>query len=290
MNMKKILILIVSVFITSVTWGQTQQSMEIIGADANTNYVDLEVMDWNMDGTPDVLRLQSNGRVTVSLGDGSLLNGLIAHYAFENGNALGTDSSPTQTHNATVHSLSPISGTSAKVGNGAIDFPTPGGGYLELGQSNDWVFGTNDFTVSLWVNLAHLNHDHSLWGFPSTTAQGSVWSQIRVDAQDIHFNAVGLDSARDTDQSVWETNTWYYIAFVRSDNSLLVYLNNTFVTHQLPADFSFGATSMSLTIGYDFGGDGKPLVGQMDDFRIYNRALTATEICELYRFGGGSCL
>ena len=112
-----------------------------------------------------------------------------------------------------------------------------------------------------------------------------------------------LGELRFTTYSVKDYNTsvgtlvypgiWQHVtAVLDSDNDVSFYVNGEFKTkvlHTLPGNvdttdvFLIGAgTSLSSTdlIGlFD---------GAMDDVRIYNRALSATEVKRLYELGGGS--
>ena len=90
------------------------------------------------------------------------------------------------------------------------------------------------------------------------------------------------DSARGTTDwgSTHTYGLWYYLVGVYDGSTVQLYVNGT-----LESSVSFTGTllqtSQPLCIGR-FGTVGEALNGLVDDFRLYNRALSATEIQNLY--------
>jgi PKD repeat protein len=77
----------------------------------------------------------------------------------------------------------------------------------------------------------------------------------------------------------YQDNTWYFISIIKKGNSIFVY-NNGVQTNTV----DLGSTPFSIpNAGVSLGGNvGDYFIGALDDFRIYNRALTATEVGALY--------
>lgn len=79
-------------------------------------------------------------------------------------------------------------------------------------------------------------------------------------------------------------NTWHHVSCVISGGTASIYINGV-LDNSGSASVSSG--SDSVVIGEDFAPDGTRLWnGKIDDVRIYNRALTAAEVLQLYRLGG----
>ena len=79
--------------------------------------------------------------------------------------------------------------------------------------------------------------------------------------------------------------TWQHLVVANTGTTVKMYLNNALV---LNTATSMNTTSDALTIGAgELAGDygAGPLIGAMDEFRIYNRELTTTEIAALYAAG-----
>lgn len=84
-------------------------------------------------------------------------------------------------------------------------------------------------------------------------------------------------------------NTWHNFTAVYSGGNDYYYFDGVLVDTKSDGGWAEQTGNKQLTIGaaYTFGTDGysKLFNGQLDDVRIYNRALTATEISKLYSSG-----
>lgn len=77
----------------------------------------------------------------------------------------------------------------------------------------------------------------------------------------------------------FQQNNWYYIVFTYSSSTATIYINNVVIGSN---SFTQGSTILlPLNIG-DSNGTTEYFNGSIDDVRIYNRALTATEVKNLY--------
>jgi hypothetical protein len=93
-----------------------------------------------------------------------------------------------------------------------------------------------------------------------------------------YINAVDLD---DTSERCNNThlgdNQWHHIVVVNSAGAVTFYLNGT------PDGTATGGMAFDVgSIGSGFGGY---FAGKIDDVRVYNRALSATEVADLYNMG-----
>ena len=202
--------------------------------------------------------------------------GLQGRYTFENSGALGIDTSPTASYPGTV------SGTTASV-NGTRD-------NVASFDGNDNIQITGRFgdpanvTLAAWVNLSvadiggsevisiggrmGLRVDESTGG----RGIGGFWHDGAV------FQQIG------SGQFIAGTG-WHHVAFTFDDtnNTATVYLDgvaaattSTTVTNAWGSSGTsrIGAHNLLTNTNYDF-------TGLMDDVRVYNRALNATEIATL---------
>ena len=219
--------------------------------------------------------------MVASLSAGSTLsNGLVAFYPFE-GNA--NDAS------GNGRNLTPLNDTYSK-GVRGLDLAT---GRLDL-SANNTNRSFSDFTYSTWVNLNTVNRSNE-WmyifgGYYTDTAS----LRICVNPSDPSYKQIwfGYNSAADVGYwfgsqqvSQIQTNQWIHIvatmATTTRGNVASVYLNGSLLTSRtntprIPIDFN------NYVIGNDGGGNRYPIDGQLDEVRIYNRALSAAEIANLY--------
>ncbi|MCX6793085.1 MAG: prepilin-type N-terminal cleavage/methylation domain-containing protein [Candidatus Falkowbacteria bacterium] len=163
--------------------------------------------------------------------------------------------------------------------------------YLDCGQSDAYL--VNSGSISLWFKADNSisNSDNRLVEIgsdinPELDMVSLIWNGANVYLQEI--KAAGeiatLNSNTDTDL---QTDTWYYVVgtwdstganiYVKGDGVNIVNSASGDSTLALPQGHTI------LSIGNNTYGDfNNPWNGNIDDVRIYNRALSATEIQAIY--------
>ncbi len=153
------------------------------------------------------------------------------------------------------------------------------------------VYFTGDFTVMLWFKINAWSAD---WAFLFDFSNGSSgW----IDNVNAHYALYGSSTAFNpsmfvmsgTAQSygeylsfVFQTSQWYHVAVRLSGTTGAIYVNGASL-----GDRAGILVPRNLTRRYNYIG-GNPSVGQgyanadFDEIRIYNRALSASEIAADY--------
>jgi len=162
--------------------------------------------------------------------------------------------------------------------------------------------GVNNY-ISLGSGLTNLNNAVTISAWVKKTAD-VAWASIvdRYGSETLDCLSFGFDSTngqklmfmwnnaapfnnRVVANSVIPLNQWVFVG-ASSDGS-----NVTFYVNGVP-DGTVGAgtpcTSGPLEIGVNFPGGDEYLAGSLDDVRIYNRALSAQEMQELYKEGAAT--
>lgn len=148
------------------------------------------------------------------------------------------------------------------------------GDYLLTDASNDFNFGTGDFTIDFWVRFNNTttgdcilsNNYYTLgkngnWSFIIGTGTGSAIMNL--------YTYDGQSSAETAAASglTITTGTWYHVAIVRSGNTIQFYLDGTAVTMDASTiTKSLGDTTPAIKIGRD--GANFDLDGWIDELRI----------------------
>lgn len=153
------------------------------------------------------------------------------------------------------------------------------------------------FSISLWFKTTSISTSQTLMksdGGESSTYSG-YWLQIGVagtGTMSFSFgNNTGLNgSSRNTisTPAVFSANTWYHVVVnVRGANDMDFYINGVKNNN---CNYDGSATSMVYTpvpsngvIGL-FAGAASGFDGTMDDYRIYAKTLSQTEVSTLYNF------
>ena len=174
-------------------------------------------------------------------------------------------------HVVTAYGNAQIDTAQSKFG-GASGLFDGTGDYLSLADSDDWNFGTGDFTIDFWVRFNALPGVGSIMQFCSQ----------RVDANNfwiLYFANVGGDYRwyfevmsggvyrvvliRSTTVS---TGVWYHIALVRSGSSWSFYQDGSQLGATLTDSDAVPDLAAELHIG-EFGGWAQ-FNGWLDEFRV----------------------
>lgn len=198
----------------------------------------------------------------------------------------GTDASTTFTnssqfaHAFTYGNQAQIDTAQSKFGgaSGLFDGATD---YLTSPDSDDWSFGTGDFTVDFWVRFntdltnmqqfvgQYSGDDDNYWGLNKrSSAEGN---RLRMD---FSLQTVGSKGSY-LMTNPWDgvaINTWYHIAFERSGTSAKIFING--VSQPLNEEVAFstndvGNIAQPLQVGaWGSSGHLYSLKGWLDEFRI----------------------
>ena len=173
-------------------------------------------------------------------------------------------------HNGAVNSG--VSWTANGVsGNGAF-FDGTNGGNITISSSFKL---TANWTATMWVNR---------WGAKdSSVILGGSTDALKLE-QHARTNHVGYTIYGKTDNAlgyVAPQNTWTHLAFVETSAGVSLYVNGIF-------NSSFATTSGvdATTIGFGLpAATTDYLDASLDDVRVYNQALTAQQITNIYAYG-----
>ncbi|MEJ6492783.1 MAG: T9SS type A sorting domain-containing protein, partial [Flavobacteriales bacterium] len=206
--------------------------------------------------------------------------GLVGWWPF-NGNA--NDESGNG-NNGTVNGASLANDRNA-VTNSAYSFD--GTDWIEVNHNAMFDFQTNNaITVSTW--------------FETSMTTGAVFTQKQqgVGATQNGFNIgllngsgslAGISSASGGTMSLINTSTtgynnsiWHHFVYEFDNQVATIYLDGTEIITQTDAGSIVGNSATNLIFGYGLPSNNYFLTGKLDDIGIWNRALTACEIQDLY--------
>jgi len=150
---------------------------------------------------------------------------------------------------------------------------------------------TNDFSVSLWVAPSFLTNDHQIifgnavandlqldiWPSAGTTAPMDFLTGGNFGSPDVH-----------TADVPWVPNHWYNLQVVRSQDTVTIYRDGVVIgQNQVLSGVIAPPESRYLQFGLGVPPQVHQFHGQLDDIRIYRRALSADEVQRLYDYENG---
>ena len=201
----------------------------------------------------------------------SIVDGLIAHWAF-NGNANDVTGNG---HNGTVNGAGL---TTDRFGNANSAYSFDGNDYIAAADSADFTLGSNPFTIAAWSKISAFSSDGGYYFMGHDEGPGNTdkWiffqgnSGIKFITSPTGWVSLGTYN--------FQVDDWHHLV-VRRDGNLLT----AFVDGVPIGDSVFSSTipnpSASFLIGdAESQHSGRNYRGAIDDVRIYDRALSSTEI------------
>ncbi len=150
------------------------------------------------------------------------------------------------------------------------------------------------YTVSIWVNQSENNLSGEFLIGKSASHQGhrnysiEVITGRKVTFTYHQYENTPISITHDIPLNLIE---WYHILVVHDNSQIRMYLNNDLVQSQSVTTsdvvISYLGTPQNLGIGrHTYGSSDGYFNGTLDDIRIYDRALTVSEIQTLFEVGG----
>lgn len=256
----------------------TSHSITLTGLTASSTY-DFQIQSTDAGGN---LATSSNLTFTTATSS-TLANGLVGYWSFDTSDVSST-------------SVTDLSGN----GNAGTAAETP---TLVTGQMNQAMAFTDGVQQ---VNVGHgssLNITGplsiSFWLFPTTTPgalnyglfeKGQAYQQAGFvayygyNSTDVHCGIGNGSGGGNVTSSVgMNLNQWNHIVCVYDGSNFDVYVNGTETGTSTGVAAPASSASDDMYLGSEGLDTGNNFFGDMDEFRIYNRALSPTEITELYQ-------
>lgn len=187
-------------------------------------------------------------------------------------------------NHGTIHNMAfpPTAASGWNAGRRGVSLKFDGSNdYVNCGDSTNLRFGTNDFTVAFWAKIL----DFSAAGSP--IAKGAY----STGQWEFYHNADGYmrfyaDNGNIITGAIsgTEDKNWHHIVFLRNGDDGYFYMDGIQRKSLSGIDNVDLNTTINLSIGARGNGGGLRFNGQIDQVCIYNRALLAKEIEQLYSY------
>jgi PKD repeat protein len=158
--------------------------------------------------------------------------------------------------------------------------------YVQVSDSPSLNIGAGDFSLTLWANYAAVRS--GLYGtLPNVfmgqdEGSGTTHKWIFFSTEGglyFHVNNAGSSTFVGSDAFTLQTGQWYHLVLTRSGSLYTFYMNGA-LAGTVTDSMYIPDVSAPLTIGQ---AEGRGYFnGLLDEVKIYNRALTATEVLKLF--------
>ena len=152
--------------------------------------------------------------------------------------------------------------------------------YAEIASSNDFAYGTADFTWEVWIYPTDLTGNHYVLDHGSDNG-GMISLSPSGDGNRYYNSTTGQSSVLyTTGFGTLSTNTWYHLVATRKSGTTSLYKNGSLTAS---ASDSHNYPAQSITIGNYGGGGNYKFAGNISNFKIYKgKGLTAAEVEQNY--------
>ncbi|KRE32653.1 LamG-like jellyroll fold domain-containing protein [Paenibacillus sp. Soil522] len=207
---------------------------------------------------------------------------LIAWYKFDESSGTTTADSSGYGNSGTVNGGSNTTWTAGKYEN-AINFGGTNTTAAYVTLPGNIVDNLSDMTISAWVNSSNTADAISLFtAGPAAAATPTKYMMMLLKGSRFTITANGSLAEQNISQgSNLSANTWKHVAVTLSGSTGILYIDGAEAARN--TGMTFKPSDLAPTISGNFIGKSawtgdKYLKGQVDDFRIYNRAISASEV------------
>lgn len=206
-------------------------------------------------------------------------SGLVADWKFDERNGTIAHDSSGNNLNGTI--ANPIWVTARK--SGGLNFTGTTTQNVNFGNPSSLSFPSSDFSIVSWIYptsatyyIVVINKGD---GASATNSQYELLTSSGGNGKFSFDIFIGGANNQTSEPTAHTLNQWYFVCGVRSGSNCILYVNGINVASNV-----FTGTLNTTTNAVKVGVAGSlPMYGNIDMVRIYNRALTSTEVIQLYK-------
>jgi len=221
-------------------------------------------------------------------------NELVGHWTFDEGSGTTANDSSNNGNTGALTSSSMWT-TQAAVGSGALQFD---GSSSKVTLSNQTLHGGTE-TWSAWVYMPNVSTGGTIL-YKSDNDSSDGWMLYIDTSAELWLrlstvNCSGSDFYAHSSSAAVTSNQWYLVTAtwngaLNSNSDITLYVNGNPVSStgtSCPGATHNDSQSYTPYIGYGGSGAAGYFTGSIDDVRVYNQALSASQIQQLYALGAG---
>ena len=161
-------------------------------------------------------------------------------------------------------------------------------GYVQMPAA---AYIATEYTISFWVavpSIAPATTTTAWVSFLNATNQTflNIMHSPRIS---VDFSSPGCNYVGPNNRLNWGPDTWHHVAILRTVNTVYTYIDGALISAYLTCPHSTDVYDTCF-IGRQANLTRPNSVVKLDDFRIYNRAITIAEITALVQFTGAGAV
>jgi len=157
-------------------------------------------------------------------------------------------------------------------------------GYLSIPSSSDFGFGTGDFSISCWINADEIDFgtyvDVAVMPFDFRSGAGTLNPCLFLSTTEWQYHSGGSVLAYVSAPIIGQ---WYHFVYTRSSTTGTMYLNGSSVATYTDSG-NYVTPAAAGRIGQQYDG-ARVFDGKIDEFAIFDSALSASNVTDIYNSG-----
>ncbi len=151
---------------------------------------------------------------------------------------------------------------------------------VQVLDSDQWAFGTNDFTIELWARFASTSGSVALLANDTGSGNLNKWIFWR-DGGFLRFHINGTPGSVNIGTGVFTpvVGNWYHVAVTRNSSNYIFYTNGIALSTNVD---SRGVSNANAPLTIGSAENNFFFNGQLDEPSIYTRALSSSEIAAIH--------
>ncbi len=215
-------------------------------------------------------------------------NNLIVHYKFDDNSTNMLLDSTSNGNNLTNYNTT-FDNTNYKIGNGSVYF-NGNSQYIEMPSTiNPYtIWNNNGISFSIWFNMSSTASpncriiDFSSDNIGTTPTNYILIYKDGTQTDKINIVIVAPNGANTYLSPTLNSNTWHHIVWTISSSGVWgLYINNVYINPGITQGIP-NVTWTRRWLGRSSSDSDPYYIGNMDDFRIYNKVITESEVNTIY--------
>ena len=161
--------------------------------------------------------------------------------------------------------------------------------HIDLGTT-DFVQNNNSFSISAWCYFEDLSTANAIvtkWWNNSGIDESWWFGHYAAGSTTLHFahrDASNNVTLSYSNTSAISENTWHHCVVVWNGSTVTYYVDGTQVGTSTNSDFNSATktSSANIIIGAQNEGSGNQMTGKIDQVRLFNKAISSSEVTTLY--------
>lgn len=194
---------------------------------------------------------------------------LLAHFNGSDGSTVFTDTTGRHTLSGSGNAQISTAQNAFSLGTGSLLLDGTGD-FVRCDNVSDFIFGTNDMTVDVWIRLAAIGINQRVYTSGNSAGAAAAYPSIVVQGGNLlAVDWQGVSQIQGT--TALSANTWYHVALTRANLQLKLFLNGAQEgSTYTGSDFFTVEASFDPVIGANQVLGGLFFNGFMNELRVIN--------------------